>query len=366
MAKIIKAVDWEGDFLNIYEQIERKDLAPNAIEHKWTPHGVAKQGTSLNANFLNEIQKNSVYGILETNYKITDNIDKYTIMNFDGINDTGVFKDLKIKVLITTTNRYDSPKIIINSKEYSILYSVKDGIQALKKGLFIENHVYNMTYNGTGFVIENGNFKATENELGLINFNDMRREISNLSGALYDGIFGTTLKNVVAGKTYYYQDLAKNVYVPYMALKDMSNQNGILTPDTLNFSNLSNLDLRERGSRSITVVNNGGWAELLASGGRWSYTYNYPNTLNFENVTHARLTVETWMNAHIDSVDTITSYKNDTSVHRHFSNNFSLANNGIRYDFGLDTLSEGMTVNFINNSTSLPLRMRIRELKVFY
>ena len=71
MAKIIKAADWEGDFLNIYEQIERKDLSPNAIEHKWIPHGVAKQGTSLNANFLNEIQKNSIYGILETNYKNT-------------------------------------------------------------------------------------------------------------------------------------------------------------------------------------------------------------------------------------------------------------------------------------------------------
>ena len=129
MAKIIKAADWEGDFLNIYEQIERKDLSPNAIEHKWIPHGVAKQGTSLNANFLNEIQKNSIYGILETNYKNIDNIDKYTIMNFEGIGDTGVFKDLKIKVLITNTNKNDSPKIVINSKEYSILYSVKSGIQ---------------------------------------------------------------------------------------------------------------------------------------------------------------------------------------------------------------------------------------------
>ena len=366
MAKIIKAVDWEGDFLNIYEQIERKDLAPNAIEHKWTPHGVAKQGTPLNANFLNEIQKNSVYGILETNYKITDNIDKYTIMNFDGINDIGVFKDLKIKVLITTTNRYDSPKIIINSKEYSILYSVKDGIQALKKGLFIENHVYNMTYNGTGFVIENGNFKATENELGLVSLNDVRNEVSSLNGAPYNGIFGASLKNVKAGNTYYYLDLSRNVYVSYVALRDISNSNGILTPDTLNFNNVSNLDLSRRGSRNIAIVNMGGWVALSPTSGNWSYTYAYPATLAYENILCARLTVETWTNAYVDSVQTVIAYKNDSVAHRYYDKNYDILNNAAFFSFGMDVSQAGITINFINNSTTLPINMRIRELKVFY
>ena len=247
MAKIIKAVDWEGDFLNIYEQIERKDLAPNAIEHKWTPHGVAKQGTPLSANFLNEIQKNSVYGILETNYKITDNIDKYSIMNFDGINDIGVFKDLKIKVLITTTNKYDAPKIVINSKEYSILYSLKDGIQTLKKGLFIENHVYNMTYNGTGFVIENGNFKATENELGTLSFSDVRKDISRLAGGPYGGIFGSELTSIIKDRIYTYIDDLGNGSI-YKALVTKNNSSGFIVPNSTDFLDITNNNLFERSA----------------------------------------------------------------------------------------------------------------------
>ena len=244
MAKIIKAADWEGDFLNIYEQIERKDLSPNAIEHKWIPHGVAKQGTSLNANFLNEIQKNSIYGILETNYKNIDNIDKYTLMNFEGLGDTGVFKDLKIKVLITNTNKYDSPKIVINSKEYSILYSVKSGIQNLKKELFVENQVYNMTYNGIGFIIENGNFKATENELGTLTLNDVRREIARLSGGPYGGLFGAELTSITKDKMYIYinEDGSGSVY---KALNTKSNSSGFLVPNSVDFYDITNNRIAE-------------------------------------------------------------------------------------------------------------------------
>lgn len=250
MAKIIKAADWEGDFLNIYEQIERKDLSPNAIEHKWIPHGVAKQGTSLNANFLNEIQKNSIYGILETNYKNVDNIDKYTIMNFEGISDTGVFKDLKIKVLITNTNKYDSPKIIINSKEYSILYGIKSGIQNLKKDLFIENQVYNMTYNGIGFVIENGNFKATENELGTLTLNDVRKEIARLSGGPYGGLFGTELTSIIKDKMYIYINEDGNGSI-YKALETKENSSGFITPTSSDFINITNNSINNKYIKNI-------------------------------------------------------------------------------------------------------------------
>ena len=150
-----------------------------------------------------------------------------------------------------------------------------------------------------------------------------------------------------------------------MALKDISNANGILTPDTLNFNNLSNLDLSRRGSRNYGIVSNGSGVDLPARQS-WTYTYKYPDTLAYENILCVRLTVTSWMNAYIDSIETIYAYKNDSAMFRHYANNYHIVNNGQTFDFTLNVSAEGMTVKLLNNSTSLPVLMSIKELKVFY
>ena len=49
MAKIIKAVDWIAENLNIYEQINRTDVSQNSVEHRWNPLGIQQEGTNINA-----------------------------------------------------------------------------------------------------------------------------------------------------------------------------------------------------------------------------------------------------------------------------------------------------------------------------
>lgn len=366
MAKIVKAVDWIAENLNIYEQINRTDVSQNSVEHRWNPLGIQQEGTNINAEFLNTIQKNGVYGILETSHTVVNNEDRYIITNFDGIENIGVFKDLKVQIQVNVTNIWDNPKLVINNIEYSMVYSADTLFSNIKKNQLEANKIYNLTFNGVEFVVENSCLKATENSLGIISLTDIRKEVSSLSGAPYNGVFGTNLKNVISGKTYYYWDSSRNVYVTYMALKDMSNINGILTPDTLNFNNLSNLDLSRRGSRNIKIVDNGSWVDLAPQGGRWTGTYSYPLTLGYENILCARLTVETWTNAYVDSIQTLTVYKNDSLSFRYYDKNYDLINNAAFFTFGLDVYPNEMTVNFTSNNTTLPLKMRIRELKVFY
>lgn len=365
MAKIIKAVDWIAENLNIYEQINRTDVSQNSVEHRWNPLGIQQEGTNINAEFLNAIQKNGVYGVLETSHTVVNNEDRYIITNFDGIEGIGVFKDLKVKVQINENNIWDNPKLVINNIEYSMICLTETASSNIKKNQLEENKIYSLIFNGVDFVVENSSLRATEKSIGLTNLIDIRKEVSSLSGAPYDGVFGPNLKAVVSGKTYYYWDSSRNVYVTYMALKDISNANGILTPDTLNFNNLSNLDLSRRGSRNYGIVSNGSGVDLPARQS-WTYTYKYPDTLAYENILCVRLTVTSWMNAYIDSIETIYAYKNDSAMFRHYANNYHIVNNGQTFDFTLNVSAEGMTVKLLNNSTSLLVLMSIKELKVFY
>ena len=365
MAKIKKAIDWEGDFLNIYDQIERKDLSPSAIEHKWTPFGIKKEGTAVNAELLNDFQKNGIYGTLNTVKEIINSVERYIIKDFYGIEEFGVFEELKLKIKISDANNEDNPKLVLNSIEYSMIYSTETSFVNIKKGQLEKNKIYNLIFNGVAFIVESSSLKATADSSGLMSLSDVRKEIANLSGAPYDGVFGPNLKAVVSGKTYYYWDSSRNVYVTYMALKDISNANGILTPDTLNFNNLSNLDLSRRGSRNYGIVSNGSGVDLPARQS-WTYTYKYPDTLAYENILCVRLTVTSWMNAYIDSIETIYAYKNDSAMFRHYANNYHIVNNGQTFDFTLNVSAEGMTVKLLNNSTSLLVLMSIKELKVFY
>ena len=85
---------------------------------------------------------------------------------------------------------------------------------------------------------------GTETVRGIVSLNDVRSlETASVLGAPYGGVLGTELKNIVAGKTYYYWNNTQKIYIPYLALKSTSNQNGFVVPDSINFSNISNSEL---------------------------------------------------------------------------------------------------------------------------
>ena len=184
MAKITKAIDWTGDFLNIYEQKERKDLAPNAIEHKWTPFGNVQQGTAINAELLNNFQKNGVYGILNTTKETISGVERYVINDFSGIEEFGVFEELKLKIKINDANINDDPKLVLNSVECSMIYSTETSFLNIKKGQLETNKIYNLIFNGSAFIVESSSLKATETSSGLIDLETIYE-----SGMKFRGVF---------------------------------------------------------------------------------------------------------------------------------------------------------------------------------
>ena len=85
---------------------------------------------------------------------------------------------------------------------------------------------------------------AAKNTRGIISDLDIRsREAAYILGAAYGDVFGTTLTSIIAGKTYYYWDSTKQIYIPYLALKSGTKAGGYITPDIDNFSNLSSQNM---------------------------------------------------------------------------------------------------------------------------
>ena len=242
MAKIKKAIDWEGDFLNIYDQIERKDLSPSAIEHKWTPFGIKKEGTAVNAELLNDFQKNGIYGTLNTVKEIINSVERYIIKDFYGIEEFGVFEELKLKIKISDANNEDNPKLVLNSIEYSMIYSTETSFVNIKKGQLEKNKIYNLIFNGVAFIVESSSLKATADSSGLMSLSDVRKEIANLSGASYSGIFGSELKNIIAGNSYLYID-SNGKGIICKALNTKINSSGFLVPNSSDFIDITNNNL---------------------------------------------------------------------------------------------------------------------------
>lgn len=246
MAKIKKAIDWEGDFLNIYDQIERKDLSPSAIEHKWTPFGIKKEGTAVNAELLNDFQKNGIYGTLNTVKEIINGIERYIVKDFYGIEEFGVFEELKLKIKISDANNEDNPKLVLNGIEYSIIYSTETSFVNIKKGQLEKNKIYNLIFNGVAFIVESSSLKATADSSGLMSLSDVRNINSEVTGGKFSGFFGTSLTSAIKDNVYYYYDTVKAINISYLCILDYTKSSGILVPNTTNFIEIDNSYLAKK------------------------------------------------------------------------------------------------------------------------
>ena len=78
-----------------------------------------------------------------------------------------------------------------------------------------------------------------ENKKEFLNKTEVRKEISYATGTEYKGnnIFGTELKSITEGETYYYGTK------PYMAIKTELNLSGFIAPDNINFGDITNKNL---------------------------------------------------------------------------------------------------------------------------
>ena len=244
MAKIIKAFDWEAENLNIYEYKERKDISQNAAEQVWKPQGVKQKGTVVNEQFLNNMSKNGVYGILETSKETVEENESYKIINFEGIEEFEVFEGLKLKLRISDTNNMNSPKLCIGEEKFSLVFLSNDEYINLNAGQLEKGQIYNVVFDGANFIVENSSLQATEKGRGIISGLDIRStEAAYILGCEYGGVFGAGLTSVEKGKTYYYYDTVKKLYTPYQALQTKTGS--FITPDVINFKNISNGNLSQ-------------------------------------------------------------------------------------------------------------------------
>ena len=265
MAKINKAVNWQGGNLNIYKQISRKDISPEAIEHIWSPNEVQQVGTSLDEVFLNNISQNGVYGILDTTKETVDGVERYKINNFEGIEEFGIFEGLKLKIRIFETNEKEAPRLYVSGSGYPLVYLESNTYINIKNKMFEEKQIYDVVFDGTRFIVGNHSLKAGEASRGITKFcteeertdswqgkyiNDNEKKAIGINDLdVYDkvlkrlilgrpigGIFGPELKSVKKDHIYIYVDSEGNS-TPYLAL---TNKEGIISdPSMGTFHNMS-------------------------------------------------------------------------------------------------------------------------------
>ena len=113
-------------------------------------------------NFVNGLQLGLVHSVIPVRSVIpvhsvigVNFIDCYTC-DIEGIADFGMHNGLKLQVKITATNEYDYPKIKMAGNEYQIMRF--DGVQLTQvlTGQLKADNIYNLSFNGTLFVLSSG------------------------------------------------------------------------------------------------------------------------------------------------------------------------------------------------------------------
>ena len=243
MSEIIK---FENEKVQKPKQYKITDLDTNEtkiVELEADPGTVLTEGTPLSEQYLNNLALNNVY-IVDTNKETGLNKDIY-IVNLEGIDKFGVVKDLKLKVKIAEDSTQENTVLKINDIEYPVIKNSENGLVTIRSGDLTADNVYNMFFNGSQFIIENGSLPATPDGAGIISISDIQKciretEATYVLGSEYGDTFGTTLTSIEKGKVYYYWDSIKQIYIPYLALKNSMKVTGFITPDAFTFVEISN------------------------------------------------------------------------------------------------------------------------------
>ena len=105
-------------------------------------------------NFVNGLQLGLVHSVTPVK-SVANSIDYYTC-DIEGIADFGMHNELKLQVKITATNEYNYPKIKMAGNDYQIMRF--DGVQLTQvlAGQLKTDNIYNLSFNGTLFVLSSG------------------------------------------------------------------------------------------------------------------------------------------------------------------------------------------------------------------
>lgn len=160
MAKLTKFKAQQVEFPTHYE-VEETNRGNNKIKSIVPAFGnIRESGTPEMEEIYDGLQLGNVH-TLQANKTTNLNIDYY-VCNLDGLNEFGINNDLKLRISVDSKNTNSTTKLRLNNNDYTILKEYNGNLKQIEAGDFKPNKTYELTYNGSQFVVINIDSRLNE------------------------------------------------------------------------------------------------------------------------------------------------------------------------------------------------------------
>nr|DAW76217.1 MAG TPA: putative tail fiber protein [Caudoviricetes sp.] len=160
MAKLTKFKAQQVEFPTHYE-VEETNRGNNKIKSIVPAFGnIRENGTPETEEIYDGLQLGNVH-TLQANKTTNLNIDYY-VCNLDGLNEFGINNDLKLRINVDSKNTNSTTKLRLNNNDYTLLKEYNGNLKQIEAGDFKPNKTYELTYNGSQFVVINIDSRLNE------------------------------------------------------------------------------------------------------------------------------------------------------------------------------------------------------------
>ena len=160
MAKLTKFKAQQVEFPTHYE-VEETNRGNNKIKSIVPAFGnIRENGTPETEEIYDGLQLGNVH-TLQANKTTNLNIDYY-VCNLDGLNEFGINNDLKLRINVDSKNTNSTTKLRLNNNDYTILKEYNGNLKQIESGDFKPNKTYELTYNGSQFIVINVDSRLNE------------------------------------------------------------------------------------------------------------------------------------------------------------------------------------------------------------
>ena len=175
MAKLTKFKAQQVEFGTHYK-IEETNRGDTKIKSITPAFGnIREPGTPETEEIYNGLQLGNVH-TLQANKTTSLNIDYY-VCNLEGLNEFGINNDLKLRINVDFKNTNSTTKLRLNNNDYTILKEYNGNLKQIEAGDFKPNKTYELTYNGSQFVVINVDSRL--NEIMGLEFGGNIQDIGN-------------------------------------------------------------------------------------------------------------------------------------------------------------------------------------------